>query len=118
LIYALDAQLDRIQEEGLENRFARHSAMAARTRAWAKERGFALYIGDNCCSQTVTSIDHGSKVNFNALNSFLIERGMRIANGYGEMKDKTFRIGHMGETQLTQLEELLAAMDEYLDQTG
>ncbi|MBW8012763.1 MAG: alanine--glyoxylate aminotransferase family protein [Chloroflexi bacterium] len=118
LIYALDAQLDRIQEEGLENRFARHSAMAARTRAWAVERGFTLCVADSCCSQTVTSIDHGSKVNFKALNSFLIERGMRIANGYGETKDIVFRIGHMGETQLSQLEELLAAMDDYFDQVG
>ena len=32
LIYALDLQLDRIQAEGLENRFARHASMAKESR--------------------------------------------------------------------------------------
>ena len=35
LIFALDRQLDRILAEGLENRFARHSAMAKRVQEWA-----------------------------------------------------------------------------------
>jgi aspartate aminotransferase-like enzyme len=39
LIYALDVQLDRILEEGLENRFARHAAMAKRTQNWASAHG-------------------------------------------------------------------------------
>ena len=39
---------------------------------------------------------------------------MRIANGYGPLKDKTFRIAHMGETQMEDIEKLLAAMEEYL----
>ena len=49
------------------------------------------------------------------LNAFLGERGMRIANGYGQLKGITFRIGHMGELGLTDMEELISAMDEYLD---
>ncbi len=36
LIYALDFQLERILAEGLERRFARHSAMAERVQAWAE----------------------------------------------------------------------------------
>jgi aspartate aminotransferase-like enzyme len=39
---------------------------------------------------------------------------MRIANGYGALKGKTFRIGHMGELTPTDVEELLSAMDEFL----
>lgn len=39
---------------------------------------------------------------------------MRIANGYGPLKGKTFRIGHMGEVQLSDLEILLAAIEEFL----
>jgi aspartate aminotransferase-like enzyme len=48
------------------------------------------------------------------LNAFLKQRGMRIANGYGPLKNKTFRIAHMGEIQLEDLEELFAAMEDYL----
>jgi aspartate aminotransferase-like enzyme len=39
---------------------------------------------------------------------------MRIAGGYGPIKETTFRIAHMGETQMEDIENLLAAMDEYL----
>jgi aspartate aminotransferase-like enzyme len=39
---------------------------------------------------------------------------MLIANGYGRLKEKTFRIAHMGETQVTEIETLLAALDEYI----
>jgi aspartate aminotransferase-like enzyme len=41
---------------------------------------------------------------------------MRIANGYGPLKGKTFRIAHMGETQPADVERLLEAMDDYLSQ--
>jgi aspartate aminotransferase-like enzyme len=38
---------------------------------------------------------------------------MRIANGYGRLKDITFRIAHMGETQPTDIGELLTALEEF-----
>ena len=41
LIFALDYQIDRILAEGLENRFARHSAMARRSQEWAHQEGLA-----------------------------------------------------------------------------
>jgi len=39
---------------------------------------------------------------------------MRLANGYGQLKNITFRIAHMGEIQMGDLEELFSAMEEYL----
>jgi predicted phosphoserine aminotransferase len=116
LIYALDVQLKRIFDEGLKNRFARHSAMAEKTQSWATERGLRLYAPDGYRSQTVTTVDHDGKIDFADLNKFLTGQGMRIANGYGELKGKTFRIGHMGERQLSDVKDLLAALDSFLDQ--
>lgn len=115
LIYALDLQLKRIFDEGLENRFARHSEMAAMVQSWATERDLKLYAPEEYRSQTVTTIDHGGEIDFTDLNLFLIEQGMRIANGYGDLKGKTFRIGHMGERQISDVEDLLAALDSFLD---
>ena len=40
---------------------------------------------------------------------------MIIANGYGDLKDRTFRIAHMGDVVETELKTLLAAMDDYLN---
>ena len=115
LIYALDMQLQRILSEGLEARFARHAAMAELVQTWAISHGLELYAPEGYRSKTVTTIDNKLGIDVGKLNAFLGERGMRIANGYGPLKDKTFRIGHMGELGLSDIEELLAAMDEYLN---
>jgi aspartate aminotransferase-like enzyme len=44
----------------------------------------------------------------------LAEEDYSISNGYGDLKGKTFRIGHMGDHTLQELEELLAAADKVI----
>lgn len=114
LIYALDVQLDRIFAEGLEQRYKRHSDMAARVQSWALERGFGLYAPEGYRSQTVTTVENTLGVDIGALNKFLLEREMRIAGGYGQLKGHTFRIAHMGELTLEDIESLIEALDAYL----
>jgi len=50
-----------------------------------------------------------------ALNKELGKRGMAISNGYGKLKEKAFRIGHMGDIGLDDLDVLLRAIEEILD---
>jgi predicted phosphoserine aminotransferase len=114
LIFALDVQLDRILAEGLENRFARHSAMAQRTQEWAIDHGMEPLACDPYRSKTVSTIRNSRGMDISALNKFLLTRGFRIANGYGDLKDKTYRIAHMGEIQMKDLDTLLEFMDEFL----
>lgn len=114
LVYALDYQLDRLLAEGLEARFDRHSAMARRVQEWALSRGLDLFAPEGFRSQTVTTVDNRRSLDVAEINKFLLARGMRIANGYGPLKGKTFRIAHMGETRLQDLDQLLSALDEYL----
>jgi len=114
LVFALDFQLDRIFAEGLDNRFARHSAMAERVQEWADAHDLSMYAPEGYRSQTVTTIRNERGLNVSDLNAFLKQREMRIAGGYGPIKETTFRIAHMGEIQMTDIEKLLAAMDEYL----
>ena len=114
LIYALDFQLDRILSEGLDNRFSRHLKMAESVRDWALERGFELFAAEGFRSNTVSTISNVLNVDIPELNNFLLQRNMRIANGYGSLKNKTFRIAHMGELQMADIEILLKAFDEYL----
>lgn len=113
LIFALDLQLDRILAEGLEQRFARHSAMAKRVQEWASMHDLEMYAPEGYRSQTVTTIKNDDNINAPDLNAFLKPKGMRIAGGYGPIKASTFRVAHMGETQMTDIEDLLAAMEEY-----
>ncbi|MBN2256939.1 MAG: alanine--glyoxylate aminotransferase family protein [Anaerolineaceae bacterium] len=113
-IFALDVQLERILAEGLENRFARHTAMAERTQKWAVEHGMQPLAPEGYRSKTVSTINNTRGMDISALNKFLLTRGMRIANGYGDLKEKTFRIAHMGEIHMKAVDTLLEAMEEFL----
>ena len=114
MVYALDYQLDRIFEEGLEARFARHAAMSKRVYDWAVERGMESLADEKYRSKTVATIKNTRNIDIPKLNAFLLERGMRIANGYGNLKNITFRIATMGETQMSDVEELLTYIDEFM----
>ncbi len=118
LIYALDVQLDRIFQEGLENRWARHERMARMVQEWALARGFELFAEAGYRSRTVTAIVNTRNLDIGDVNRFLLQRGMRIASGYGPLKGKTFRIAHMGELQPRDFEFLFEALDEYLKKHG
>lgn len=112
-MYALDYQLDRILEEGLDARFDRHEKLADMVRAWALKH-FSLFAEEGYRSNTVTCINNEGKFVFADLSAALLERGFRIGSGYGDFKESTFRIATMGELQEETLQELLAAMDEIL----
>ena len=114
LIYALDLQLQRIQNEGLENRFNRHAEMALKVQTWALEQGFDLFAAKGYRSHTVTTVKNTKNLNIADLNQFLLQRDMRIANGYGPLKNQTFRIAHMGELNTSDIEMLLNAIEEYM----
>ncbi len=119
LLYALDTQLDTMLAEGMEHRWKRHLAMRDLVVNWAVSRGFKLFSEDlQYASPTVTTIENTHNLSIKELNGFLRTRGMIISNGYGKLKDKCFRIGHMGDWQVADVEELLNNMDEYLQTIG
>ena len=112
-MFALDYQLDRIMQEGLDNRFNRHIEMAEYVRAWAR-REFALFADERYLSNTLTTISNTKGIDVGALNKELGARGYQISNGYGKMKDKTFRIAHMGDCTLDEIKDLLGNIDDIL----
>jgi aspartate aminotransferase-like enzyme len=112
-MFALDFQLGRIIEEGLENRFARHREMAELVRTWAK-KNFALFADERYLSNTLTTITNTQGIDVASLNKELGARGFQISNGYGKMKDKTFRIAHMGDLTIDDVKGLLANIDNIL----
>jgi len=112
-MYALNSQLDRIQKEGLENRWARHWEMAAISQAWA-DANFACFAEAPYRSTAVTAVTNTLKMDLSALNKELAKEGMILAGGYGKLKGETFRIGHVGETTPAQLKTLLDAIDRFL----
>ena len=112
-MFALDYQLDKILKEGLDNRFARHAQMADYVRAWAKDK-FALFAQEEFASNTVTCVKNTREISVGDLNKTLGEKGYMISNGYGKLKEKTFRIAHMAEVTLSDIKELLSIIDNIL----
>ncbi len=114
LMYALDAQLDSIAAEGWQNRFARHKQLMSLVHEWVREAGFDFFAEEGHRSPTVTCVTNTRGIDVAALNAFLRQRHMLISNGYGDLKDKTFRIAHMGDTTVEEIKTLLDAINAFL----
>jgi aspartate aminotransferase-like enzyme len=119
LFYALQVQLAHIAAEGIEARWARHAAMAQRCWEWADDmtqRGVPLGVlaPPGFRSPTVTCLTLPPGATGPAVASALAKRGFTIGAGYGELKDATIRIGHMGDHTVAELDTLLAHTAEVL----
>jgi len=114
LIQALNAQMDDMLVEGLENRWQRHKDMAAFVQDWAR-RYFALYSDERYLSHTVTNVENTRGISVAGLNEELGKRGAMISNGYGDLKEKCFRIAHMGDLTLGDLEWLTGQIEDILE---
>lgn len=114
LIQALNAQMDDILAAGLENRWARHIEMAQYVQDWARTN-FKLFGDERYLSNTVSNVENNRGISVAALNKALGERGAMISNGYGDLKEKCFRIAHMGDLTLDDLKWLTGLIDEILD---
>ncbi|MFN7182303.1 MAG: pyridoxal-phosphate-dependent aminotransferase family protein, partial [Planctomycetota bacterium] len=115
LFYALDFKVKKILEETIQLRYERHRKMKEFIRTWAKKY-FTLFQKDEFASDTITCINNTKNLNVKNLNTYLRKHGFVISDGYGELKGKTFRIGHMGDTQLVDLQECTKAIENYLDE--
>jgi aspartate aminotransferase-like enzyme len=113
LLFALDRRLADIEAAGRESWFARQLEMAERTRRWAQEH-FALLPRSGYESVSLTAVKNTRNISVDGLNKELGKRGMTISNGYGKLKEKGFRIGHMGDLTLQDLEALLGSIEEVL----
>jgi predicted phosphoserine aminotransferase len=115
LMFATDVELDHILAEGLEARFERHQKMAQMTRDWALEMGYGLFAEEGYRSPTVTTVANTRNTDVKALNKYLATKGLTLSDGYGKLKDNTFRIAHMGDLMPEDMEELFAAVGEFLN---
>ena len=110
-MWALDYQLDKILDvEGLQNRFDRHETMSKTVQAWA-EKHFELLANPDYRSNTVTTIYNTLGKSIGELNKELMARGYLISNGYGDLKDKAFRIAHMADRDPKDLDDLLKEIE-------
>jgi len=112
LLYALDYQLDRMLEETAEGRYQRHLEMAKWTQDWANKH-FEMFPEKGYESLTVSTIKNTLGKSISDLNKELAKRHFMISNGYGsQLKEKTFRIGHMGDWTLSDVKEVCSHIED------
>lgn len=111
-IMALNYQCHKLIKEGMENVWKRHKEMADFVRAWAKGN-FDLFCEEKYASNTLTAVKNTKGINVAETIKAVQEKHNTVfGNGYGKMKEQTFRIAHMGDINLDDLRELLAWIDE------
>jgi len=112
-MFALDYQLDKMLAEGLDNRYSRHLECAELVRDWARKH-FEIFTMEGYLSNTLTVIKNTKGFSVGDLNKELGNRGYQISNGYGKLKENTFRIAHMAECSKEGLEALLREIEDIL----
>jgi predicted phosphoserine aminotransferase len=119
VMYALEVQLDRMVAEGIENRWARHTAMAERTWSWADEMraagvDLAVVAPEGRRSPSVTAVRLPEGVRGPDVTKAVVARNWLVGGGYGKLKDTTIRVGHMGDHTMGELNGLLEVLAEVL----
>jgi aspartate aminotransferase-like enzyme len=117
LLYALDAQLERIEAEGgIEGRWQRHDAMRQVVEQWVGGRGgelgFSYLPPQGRRSWTVSCLEVPEGKNGRELVQAVKKKGWIIGTGYGELKPTTLRIGHMGDHSPERVREVLGVVEE------
>jgi aspartate aminotransferase-like enzyme len=111
-IMALNYQCGRLLAEGMENVWARHKKMAEFVKGWAKN-SFSLFCDEKYASNTLTTVKNTRNVNIaDVIKSIQSKHNVAFGNGYGKLKDVTFRIAHMGDITLDDMKQLTAWIDE------
>ncbi len=117
LIYALEAALDIIEEEGMPARVLRHQELAALVRNACIGMGFTLFpVSEDICSSTVTAMRCPEGVDPSKLRKELLETyNIAIAGGQAQLSDFLIRIGHMGVVSKKEVYATLFSLEKALD---
>ena len=116
---ALAVQLERIAAEGgIDGRWKRHHRMLTMVEEWVLlHPGFSLLPPEGRRSWTVSCLRLPSGVTSDQVVSSMRERGWRIAQGWGDLRDSTIRIGHLGDVTPAALAVLLQALSEVISRS-
>lgn len=122
--YGLEASLDMIEEEGLENVFARHRRLAQAARAcvrhWSQGGGPEIYSLDaDAACDSLTAVLCPAGHDADKVRTIASERySVALGRGLGALQGKVFRIGHMGDLNEPMLLGALGGIELALAEAG
>jgi len=120
LLYALREAIVMLEEEGLENVFARHlqhgEATRAAVRAWGLE---TVCVDPNEYSPVTTAVFVPEGHNADRFRKVVLDNfDMSLGAGLGRLQGRAFRIGHLGHFNDLMLMGTLAGVEMGLDIAG
>jgi len=120
LLYGLDAAIDMLMEEGLDNVFARHHRLAEGVRAAVKAWGLELCArAPKSYSDTVSAIMVPPHVKGQDVIAIAYRKyNLSLGAGLAKVAGKLFRIGHMGDVNELMLLGALAGTEMAMRDAG
>ncbi|MGD8808901.1 MAG: aminotransferase class V-fold PLP-dependent enzyme [Gammaproteobacteria bacterium] len=120
LLYGLVEAIAMLNEEGLENVFARHARHASATRKAVEAWGLELQCVDpGAFSDTLTAVRMPQGASADEFRRIVLESfDMSLGTGLGRLADKVFRIGHLGHFNDLTLAGTLVGVEMGLARAG
>lgn len=119
LVMQLRAALAMIEEEGLQNVFARHRVLGEACRAGMRALGLRMLAEDDPLAAVATGFWPPDGVEARAITRLLRERfGVQVAGGQGRLQGKIVRFGHCGWYAYPDIIVGLGALEQVLDELG
>jgi alanine-glyoxylate transaminase / serine-glyoxylate transaminase / serine-pyruvate transaminase len=120
LLYGLEEALDMLNEEGLDNVFARHDRLAEATRRAVKGWGLEIWCRDpKYYSSAVTTVAMPEGHNADAFRKLVLDTfDMSLGTGLNKLAGKAFRIGHLGDTNELTVMGALTGVEMGLEIAG
>ena len=119
MMYALHEGCRMVLAEGLEERFGRHERIASTFRAGLRAIGLRLLCNDAVASNTLTVAYYPSGVRDAEFRKSMLDGfGIVVAGELGPLREKAFRVGHMGNVNRSDILATLAAIEGSLSKEG
>ncbi|HYQ87706.1 MAG TPA: alanine--glyoxylate aminotransferase family protein [Bacteroidota bacterium] len=117
LIIGVDAALQMIRDEGIENVWLRHERMALAVRAGVEALGLKLFSARPSFAVTAVHVPDG--IEWKSFNAILKSRyGVTVAGGQDKFKGRIFRISHLGYYDEIDIVAVIAAVERALADSG
>lgn len=119
LVYALNTALRKIFQYGLERWFKKHYVMARLFQEGVEEIGLRIMADKSCRASTVSAVYLPESISLQDFKKEMRKRDVIIAGGILEnLRDKYFRVGHMGMMNYNDIIVILAAIERSLIKLG
>jgi len=122
--YGLQEALRMLEEEGLDQVFARHHRLAEATRravrAWRQNDGPEIFAVDpRAQSDSITAVQLPDGYDADKMRQLCLDKfNVSLGGGLDRLRGRVFRIGHLGDLNEPMILGAIAAVEMALELTG